>query len=65
MILVLSAAISAALWVLLWGLGAKAIDALMLPVLIMILAATAHLVLPFLPGRRSPDETIPDPAPYT
>jgi hypothetical protein len=65
MIIVVSAAFSAALWVLLWGLGAKAIDSLMLALLIMILATTAHLVLPFLPGRRSGDDTIPDPAPYT
>jgi hypothetical protein len=65
MILVFAAALSAALWVLLWGLGAKALDALMLSLLLMILAVTAHLVLPFLPGRRSQDETTPDPAPYT
>ncbi len=64
MLLVLSTAFAAALWVLLWGLGAKAIDALMLSLLLMILAATAHLLLPYLPGRRSPDETNPDPAPF-
>jgi fatty acid desaturase len=65
MILVLSAAFGAALWVLLWGLGAKAIDAMMLSLLLLILAITAHLVLPFLPGKRSADETQPDAAPYT
>jgi fatty acid desaturase len=65
MILVLSTAFSAALWVLLWGLGVKALDALMLSLLLMILAVTAHLVLPYLPGRRAHDETQPDPAPFT
>jgi hypothetical protein len=65
MLLVLSTAFAAALWVLLWGLGAKALDALLLSLLLLILAVTAHLVLPYLPGRRSHDETNPDPAPYT
>ena len=65
MILVLSAAFSAALWVLLWGLGAKALDALMLSLLLMVFAVTAHLVLPYLPGKRSQEDTHPDPAPYT
>ena len=64
MLLVLSTAFAAALWVLLWGLGAKALDALLLSLLLLILAVTAHLVLPYLPGRRSQDETHPDPAPY-
>ena len=65
MILVLSAAFGAALWVLLWGLGAKALDALMLSLLVMILAVTAHVLRPDRPGRRSQDETQPDPAPFT
>jgi hypothetical protein len=65
MLLLLSAAASLVLWVLLWGLGAKAIDALLLSLLVMILAATAHIVLPFLPGRRSSKaNTRPDPAPF-
>ena len=64
MLLVLSAAASLVLWVLLWGLGAKAMDALMLSLLIMVLAATAHAVLPFLPGNRGRDAEDPDPAPY-
>ncbi len=65
MILVFATALSAALWVLLWGLGTKALDALMLSLLLMVLAVTAHVLLPYLPGRRTQDETHPDPAPYT
>ena len=65
MILVFGAALAAALWVLLWGLGAKAIDAMMLSLVPMILAVTAHVLLPYLPGKRSAAETNPDPAPYT
>jgi hypothetical protein len=30
----------------------------------MVLAATAHAVLPFLPGNRGRDAEDPDPAPY-
>jgi hypothetical protein len=65
MLIVLSAAASLVLWVLLWGLGAKAMDAMMLSLLIMVLAATAAAVLPFLPGNRGENEQDPDPAPFT
>jgi hypothetical protein len=64
MLIVLAAAASAVLWVLLWGLGAKAMDALMLSLLIMVLAATAQAVLPFLPGNRAGTDEDPDPAPF-
>jgi hypothetical protein len=65
MVLLVAALLSAALWVLLWGLGAKALDALLLALVIMIIAAIAHILAPFLPGRRPASETDPDPAPYT
>jgi len=53
------------LWVLLWGLGAKGLDAMLLSLLIMILAAVVHVVLPFLPGNRARRTEDPDPAPFT
>ena len=65
MILVLAAAFSAALWVLLWGLDLKALDALLICLVIMILASVAHIMLPHLPGRRSRERPEPDPAPFT
>jgi hypothetical protein len=50
----LSAAITAALavWIVFWALGAKAIDSFMIAVVIMIVAATVTLLLPYVPGRR-------------
>ena len=65
MVILLSGAAAAVLWVLLWGLNAKAMDALLLSLLIMVLAATAAAILPFLPGNRGGNEQDPDPAPYT
>jgi hypothetical protein len=64
MIIVLAAAFSAALWVLLWGLDVKALDALLVCLVIMILASVAHIMLPYLPGNRANRRPEPDPAPY-
>jgi hypothetical protein len=42
-----------ALWVLLWGIDLmKSFDAFMLTMLLVLLAATARIVLPYLPGGR-------------
>jgi len=38
-------------WLVLWSLGAKAIDAFMVTTLVILLAATARMLVPFLPGR--------------
>jgi hypothetical protein len=40
------------IWIVLWSLGVKAIDAFMLTVLIVLLAAGARIVMPFLPGNQ-------------
>jgi hypothetical protein len=39
------------IWLVLWSLNAKAIDAFMITALIVVLAATARMLVPFLPGR--------------
>ena len=44
-----------ALWVALWAVGVKALDGLMLFLLILLGAAIAHIVAPHLPGKRSAD----------
>jgi hypothetical protein len=51
------------LWIVLWAIGAKAFDAFMLTVVLMVTAAIAHIVWPMLPGNRR-DTQPPDPAPY-
>jgi hypothetical protein len=44
------------LWVVLWALDVKSFDAFMLTMLMVILAATARMVTPYLPGNRPDPE---------
>ena len=53
--LFLSFTFGLALWVALWAIGVKAIDAMMLTMLIVLGAAIARIVTPFLPGNRAGD----------
>ena len=39
-------------WVVLWALGAKGFDAFMITVVMIVVAAAAHLIAPHLPGNR-------------
>ena len=39
-------------WIVLWALGVKSFDAFMITVLMVVIAATARIVAPFLPGNR-------------
>ncbi len=39
-------------WIVLWAIGAKAFDAFMLTTLLVVIAATARVVLPYIPGNR-------------
>ena len=43
------------LWVVLWALGVKAMDGFMLFIVIVLGAAIARIVAPFLPGNRPDD----------
>jgi hypothetical protein len=40
------------LWLVMWALGVKAFDAFMITVLIAVVAATARMLAPYLPGNR-------------
>jgi Mn2+/Fe2+ NRAMP family transporter len=40
------------LWIVLWALDFKAFDAFLITLLMVILAATARMVAPALPGNR-------------
>jgi hypothetical protein len=40
------------IWLVLWALGQKAIDAFMITVLIALVAATLRMLAPYLPGNR-------------
>ena len=55
--LVLTTAAGLALWIVLWAIGVKSFDAFLVTLFLIILAATARLILPSLPGSRpDPDE---------
>jgi hypothetical protein len=64
MLLVLSAAASMVIWIILWALGAKGFDAFMVGLMVILLAATVNLVLPYLPGNRKDQVEPRDPAPF-
>jgi hypothetical protein len=40
------------IWIVLWSIGVKAFDAFMITVLIALVAATARMLVPYLPGNR-------------
>ncbi|MCX6390841.1 MAG: hypothetical protein WCL20_05060 [Actinomycetes bacterium] len=52
----LVAAVTAAvsLWIILWSTGTKSLDAFLLTLVIVLVAATLRALLPKLPGRQTP-----------
>jgi uncharacterized membrane protein len=41
-------------WIVLWAIGVKGFDAFLVTLVMLIVAATVHITLPFLPGNRKP-----------
>jgi hypothetical protein len=39
-------------WIVLWSLGSKGFDAFMVTTVVILLGATAKLLMPYLPGRQ-------------
>jgi hypothetical protein len=52
------------IWIVLWSLGAKSLDAIMLTLLMVLVAAGARILKPFLPGNR-PDADAPSGGSWT
>jgi hypothetical protein len=54
--LVIAATFAFALWIVLWAIGNSGLDAFLLALLVMLLAAAGRVVIRHLPGRdaRSP-----------
>lgn len=50
--LVLATTVGLVLWIVLWSIGAKAIDAFMITTVIVLVGATARMLAPYLPGNR-------------
>jgi Mn2+/Fe2+ NRAMP family transporter len=42
-------------WIVLWAIGAKSFDAFLITMVMVLLAAAAHIIWPTLPGNRDPD----------
>jgi hypothetical protein len=44
-------------WIVLWAIGVKSFDAFLITITMIVIAATAHVFAPYLPGRRRDDES--------
>ena len=49
---ILAAAVGLCIWLIMWSLDVKALDAFLVTLLILIVAATMRILLPFVPGKR-------------
>jgi hypothetical protein len=53
MLLILSTAAAFCLWLILWAVTDHGFDAFLIPILIILVATTIHLIIPTLPGNRA------------
>ena len=58
--LILTTTAGLIVWIVLWAIGVKSFDAFLLTLGMIILAATARMILPSLPGRHSDESSLPD-----
>jgi hypothetical protein len=50
--LVLVTTFGLVVWIVLWAIGAKALDAFLVTSVILMIGATAKILAPYLPGRE-------------
>jgi hypothetical protein len=50
--LVVVTTVGLVVWLVMWALGIKAIDAFMITLLLVVLGATMRIIAPHLPGNR-------------
>jgi hypothetical protein len=50
--LVLATTFALVVWIVLWAMGAKSLDAFLVSTVIITLAATGRILKPYLPGRE-------------
>ncbi len=50
--LVLTTTFGLVVWIVLWALGAKAIDSFLITVVVVLVGATLRMLTPFMPGNR-------------
>ena len=49
---ILTAVFGFVVWIVLWSIDVKSLDAFMITALILVIGATTRIVAPFLPGNR-------------
>ena len=54
--LLLTTTAGLAVWIVLWSIGVKSFDAFLITFVMILLAATARIVAPFVRGGRREDE---------
>lgn len=64
MAVVFSIFVGSIVWLVTWAFGLKGFDGFLFMLAIVLIASTAHLITPYLPGKRPSDEGAPDPAPF-
>lgn len=50
--IVLATTFGLVLWIVLWAIGAKGFDALMITLVVILLGAACRMLAPYLPGRE-------------
>ena len=50
--LVVATTVGLVIWIVMWALGIKAVDAFMITVLLIVVGATMRIIAPYLPGNR-------------
>jgi hypothetical protein len=51
--LVVATTVGLVIWIVMWALGIKAVDAFMITLLLVVLGATMRIIAPYLPGNRN------------
>jgi len=50
--IILAATAGLVIWIVMWSLEVKAIDAVLVTLVVIVVAQTVRMVLPYLPGNR-------------
>jgi hypothetical protein len=50
--LVLATTLGLVLWIVLWAIGTKALDAFLITTVVILVGATGKILAPYLPGRE-------------
>jgi hypothetical protein len=60
MLLILTTAAGACLWLITWAITGHGFDAILIPLVMVIIAATITILIPTLPGNRARARAVDD-----